>query len=88
MYKNLYRQIWQDRSEEDLEGAVYANCESEDCDNRIYELNVAVHNFAHIESKGASPEKKLDKDNVKIWCAQHHFEDHASGVVNNYLPLS
>lgn len=88
MYKKLYAQIWAERSTEDLEGAIYADCEYPDCERRIYEIQVAVHNFAHIESKGASPEKKMQKENVAIWCAQHHLEDHASGKVTNHLPLT
>jgi hypothetical protein len=85
MYKKLYEQIWLDRREEDLEGAYYANCEN--CENRIYEIQLTVYNFAHQESKGASPEKKFDKNNIKIWCGQCHLEDHSSGEVNNYLPI-
>lgn len=86
-YKKFYHEIWMDRSIEDMEGAVYARCEYLDCGKTIYEMQVAVHNFAHILSKGSTPEKKFDKNNVAIWCAQHHFEDHASGKVTNYLPL-
>lgn len=86
MYKKLYEEIWNERKEMDLEGAEYVSCV--DCGKRIYESQLAVHHFAHIESKGSTPEKKLDKKNIQIKCFRHHAKERNPGEFKNYLPIA
>ena len=84
-YKKLYKEIFDDRCREDQSGYFYVICNVSGV--RIYESEITVHNFRHIKSKGSRPDLKYDKKNIEIVSAQVHLEEHASGKVNNCLPL-
>ena len=90
-YKKMYKEIWEDRKQMDFDGSEYVECVNkdlyEDCKQRIYESELNVWHFAHIESKGAAPHKKYDKNNVDIKCAGCHGTEHASGKFNNYTGI-
>jgi len=83
-YKSLYKKIFEDRCHEDG-GARYVECEV--TGKRIYESQIAVHNFAHIKSKGSRPDLKYEKSNIMIVSMDVHGQEHCSGKFNNHLPL-
>jgi len=55
-YKELYAEIWNERPHK---------CQV--CGIAI--KDPVVHNFAHIRSKGARPDLKYDKANIRILCS-------------------
>lgn len=77
-YKKLYKEIWEERQ-------VSGFCICEECGKGIYEPK--VHNFAHVKSKGAYPELKYDKTNIKIKCYKCHAQERCSGTVYDELPI-
>lgn len=77
-YKDFYREIWNERKKCDPEWGEYAECEN--CGVRIYECMLTVHNFSHTLSKGAAPELKFAKSNVKIICTDEHINKHQHGM--------
>lgn len=84
-YKKLYKEIFDERSVEDETGR-YVVC-VDDPNQRIYEGQITTWNFSHIKSKGAYPELKYDKNNIRIVSAGFHGSEHSSGEFHNYLPL-
>lgn len=65
-YKDLYKTIWSERPH---------RCEV--CGYPIHEP--VVHNFAHIHSKGARPDLKMDKSNIRILCSSVNRNDGKRG---------
>lgn len=65
--KALYAQIWNERAH------VCAHC------GVFISGDPVVHNFAHIRSKGARPDLKYDKSNIRILCSSVNRRDGKRG---------
>lgn len=64
--KQIYREIWEERPHE--------------CSNCGYPISWPIaHVFAHIKSKGARPDLKHDKDNIRLLCSSWIREDGERG---------
>ncbi len=65
-YKNLYREIWNERPHV--------------CEICGYPIKDPIaHVFAHIKSKGARPDLKYEKSNVRLLCSTWIRNDGKTG---------
>lgn len=64
--KDLYREIWEEREHI--------------CSNCGYPIQRPIsHVFAHIRSKGARPDLKYDKSNIRLLCSTWIRQDDKIG---------